>query len=210
VDENTYFIAGYCTDPSTFILSPESFAKGKLDALEHGEFPDGLHQGATVPNTYGNLDPNTEYAFWACEVDQDYNVVGNVEYKRVKRGVVQEEEQIDPKLAAPTGLEATVSGVGMYEETVIDLTWNAVKNAAQYNVYYLDKEGEYVLYQTVSDCKCNVHFVDIFKYVGKRAGDPEDEYDYYVITFTIKAVNAAGKVGKPSEPKTVEIEINFV
>ena len=61
------------------------------------------------------------------------------------------EAEAASKLAAPTGLKATVSG------TTVKLTWNAVKGADAYRVYICDnRSGKFKTYKTVSGTKCEV------------------------------------------------------
>ncbi len=61
------------------------------------------------------------------------------------------EAEAASKLAAPTGLKATVSG------TTVKLTWNAVKGADAYRVYKFDSEsGEYETLKNVSGTSTSV------------------------------------------------------
>lgn len=77
-DPNKYFYFG-CMKGSTFLQRPVVFVNSELSDLKKGTFPDGLFQ-EYKSKYYENLLEGTDYAIYACEVDENYNIVGDVEY----------------------------------------------------------------------------------------------------------------------------------
>lgn len=97
VDENMYYTVG-CAESETFLKDPKAVPQAILDNYKEDNnptYPEGLLH-YEVERTFNDLDANKEYAIYVCEVDQNYKVVGKVEYKLVKGG--EEPEQTEFKV----------------------------------------------------------------------------------------------------------------
>ena len=109
VDKSKSFICGKGKS-ADFLTNPEKVAQESADVLKQLNNPDFLHQD-NYAEDITDLEADVEYAIWACEVDDNYKVVGQVEYVLVKNGEVQggedpQEPEIpqDDNIPAPTGL----------------------------------------------------------------------------------------------------------
>ena len=128
VNKEKYFIFAL-PKSEVFLKNPESFMQNAADLVKllyKGEWPNGVQHGS-AKNTFDKLDKDTEYALCIAEVDQDYKVVGDVEYKLIKTAGVTTPP------AAPIGVKLAYDVSSLY--AVIAITWHSVEGATSYRVY---------------------------------------------------------------------------
>lgn len=82
VNQNKYYHFG-CMKSSIFLQRPVVYVNSELSNLNQGNYPEGLCSG-TEGKSCKNLLEGTEYAIYACEVDENYQIVGNIEYILVR------------------------------------------------------------------------------------------------------------------------------
>ena len=95
--EDVFFTDGFATSEE-FLKDPRSFVQNRLNAYKEENkptYPEGLH--AEIERSLNDLDPETEYVIYVCEVNEDYQAVGNVEHKRVRRGAEVPEQSEEPE-----------------------------------------------------------------------------------------------------------------
>ena len=106
--EDVFFTDGFATSEE-FLKDPRGFVQNRLNAYKkesNPTYPEGLH--AEVERSLNDLDPETEYVIYVCEVNEEYQAVGNVEHKRVRRGAEvpeQSEEPEDPQIDPNSSLQ---------------------------------------------------------------------------------------------------------
>ena len=95
--EDVFFTDGFATSEE-FLKDPRGFVQNRLNAYKEENkptYPEGLH--AEIERSLNDLDPETEYVIYVCEVNEEYQAVGNVEHKRVRRGAEVPEQSEEPE-----------------------------------------------------------------------------------------------------------------
>ena len=112
-DENIFFTDGYEVS-ETFLKNRRDYIQTKLNTYKKNNnptYPEGLYSQDKL--SLNGLDPDKEYAIYVCEVNEEYQVVGNVEYKRIKRGNVVQEQQSNEEISGvnPISVNGALPGI---------------------------------------------------------------------------------------------------
>ena len=100
------------------------------------------------------------------------------------------------KLAAPTGIKATVT------DTAVKLTWNKVKGADAYRVFkYNSSTGKFETYKNVSGTSCNVTGLSAGKSYKFRIAALVKSGSSYSVQTKTSAVSAKTKLAAPKNVK---------
>ena len=165
VDKEKYFMCSIAKSQD-FLKNPKERAQNTMTAAAvilslsdpNFKYPDGLTKGSAKP-TFDKLDSNTEYAVYIAEIDEEYKVVGDVEYKLIKTAGGQEQGENGGEngggngggnddeyhggsnLAAPQNVKIIggVDGYGDFNDSDITLSWDPVSGAKSYKIYRYDQ-----------------------------------------------------------------------
>ncbi len=151
-DKNIYYIFGRMKS-AQFLERPNVFAKTFITS---GTYPQNLVNG-TQKESYINLNSGTEYAVFACEVNENYEIVGDVEYVLVTPG----ESSSIPEEKVPEG--AIAGKFKIYGRTIYFSKGNLQYRAGSYNTWrFAEHQWEIIGAENEKISKDYTGWIDLF------------------------------------------------